>query len=189
MELDRRWWRGPRLRLCLVKDCPGACTGLHLCKNVLLTGSCPFTRTRTGCRFSHFLDSPHNAEKLTEHGLESLTRSELCTLLLQNDTWLLPQICHNYNNGGGRLGLCQEGDNCTRLHICEKYLNSVCSCIKNHDFNAPQPQKSLSDCGVPDQLFSLVDVCLCQPAGSEVRRQTGRWGQPPTANTQRPLRC
>ncbi|KAL3048071.1 hypothetical protein OYC64_006781 [Pagothenia borchgrevinki] len=141
------------LRLCLVKDCPGACTGLHLCKKFLLTGSCQFTRTRTGCRFSHGLDSFHNAAKLTEHGLESLSRSELCTLLLQSDTRLLPQICHNYNKGGGRMGLCQEGDNCTRLHICEKYLNSVCSCIKNHDFNAPQPQKSLSDRGVPDQLF------------------------------------
>ncbi|XP_010783326.1 poly [ADP-ribose] polymerase 12 [Notothenia coriiceps] len=80
------------LRLCLSKDCPGTCTGLHLCKKFLLTGSCQFTRTRTGCRFSHCLDSFHNAAKLTEHGLESLSRSELCTLLLQSDTRLLPQV-------------------------------------------------------------------------------------------------
>ena len=29
-----------RLRLCHLKGCPGACTGLDLCKNFLLTGSC-----------------------------------------------------------------------------------------------------------------------------------------------------
>uniref|UniRef100_A0A8C9Z4B1 C3H1-type domain-containing protein n=1 Tax=Sander lucioperca TaxID=283035 RepID=A0A8C9Z4B1_SANLU len=146
-----------RLKLCRVRECPGSCRALHLCKKFLLTGSCPFTRT--GCRFSHELDSDHNAGLLREHELESLSRAELCTLLLQSDNWLLPDICHNYNNGGGEFGLCQEGFACKRLHICERFLNRDCTCSKAHDFNAPQPYKSLQEKGVPEDLtHSLKSV-------------------------------
>lgn len=35
-----------KMRLCRAKDCQGACRGLHLCKNFLFSGSCPFTRLR-----------------------------------------------------------------------------------------------------------------------------------------------
>lgn len=35
-----------RLKLCRVKDCPGACRGLHLCKNFLFSGLCPFNQLR-----------------------------------------------------------------------------------------------------------------------------------------------
>ncbi|XP_034720017.1 protein mono-ADP-ribosyltransferase PARP12, partial [Etheostoma cragini] len=109
-----------RLKLCRVRECPGSCRALHLCKKFLFTGSCPFVWSRTGCRFSHELDSDHNAELLRVHELESLSQTELCTLLLQSDNWLLPDICHHYNNGGGEFGLCQEGFACKRLHICER---------------------------------------------------------------------
>ncbi|KAF1372521.1 hypothetical protein PFLUV_G00266370 [Perca fluviatilis] len=148
-----------RLKLCRARECPGSCRALHLCKKFLLTGSCPFTRSRTGCKFSHELNSDHNAGLLRAHKLESLSRAKLCTLLLQSDNWLLPEICRHYNNGGGEFGLCQEGFACKRLHICERFLNYNCSCSKAHDFNSPQPYKSLQEKGVPEDLtHSLKSV-------------------------------
>ncbi|KAF3704960.1 Poly [ADP-ribose] polymerase 12 [Channa argus] len=142
-----------KLRLCRVKDCPGTCRGLHLCKNFLFTGSCQFTRQRRGCSFSHDLNSNHNEMLFKEHELEGLSRAELCTLLLQSDNTLLPPICFDYNNGTGIFGRCQEGDGCKRLHICEKYLKGDCSCFRAHDFNAPQPLKTLQDKCVPADLI------------------------------------
>lgn len=47
---------------------------------------------RRGCSFSHDLSSDHNVRMLMEHGLESLSRTELCTLLLQSDERLLPSV-------------------------------------------------------------------------------------------------
>ncbi|KAM7366948.1 hypothetical protein PAMP_014880 [Pampus punctatissimus] len=145
-----------RLRLCRARDCQGSCRGLHLCKNFLFSGSCQYTRLRRGCNFSHNLESDHNNEILREHKLESLSREELCTLLLQSDNTLLPPICHDYNNGDGLYGRCLDGDSCKRVHICEKYLNGNCSCSKSHDFNEPQPLKSMQDKGVTDNLFRCL---------------------------------
>lgn len=50
---------------------------------------------RRGCLFSHALDSAHNGQILKEHRLEHLSRAELCTLLLQSDDRLLPQVSGN----------------------------------------------------------------------------------------------
>ncbi|KAM6962026.1 protein mono-ADP-ribosyltransferase PARP12-like [Tautogolabrus adspersus] len=146
------------LRLCRVKGCLGSCQGLHLCKNFLFSGSCQFTQSR-GCSSSHELDSDYNQMILKEHELESLSRTELCTLLLQSDNLLLPSICHDYNNGPGEYGKCQTGFSCERLHICERYLNLDCNCHKSHDFSDPQPFKILQSKGVPDSLIpSLKSV-------------------------------
>ncbi|KAK7886165.1 hypothetical protein WMY93_025786 [Mugilogobius chulae] len=141
-----------RVRLCWRKDCP-SCGGLHLCKGFLLTGSCTFSQTRRGCIFSHDLHSPYNERILTEFGLESLSRIQLCLLLLQSNNNLLPAICHNYNNRNG----CQ--DSCQRLHICEKFLDLDCSCFRTHDFLAQQPLKLLQDKRIPECLIpSLKSV-------------------------------
>ncbi|XP_071371281.1 protein mono-ADP-ribosyltransferase PARP12-like [Centroberyx affinis] len=139
------------VRLCKAKDCQG-CSSLHLCKKFLL-GSCQFSQTRRRCRFSHDLKSAHNVKILREHELEDLDLKELCTLLLQNDNFFLPPICHDYNNGDGPYGRCQDGDGCNRLHICEKHLKGVCSCPRTHDFYDPQPLKTLQGRGMPDHLI------------------------------------
>ncbi|XP_071371285.1 protein mono-ADP-ribosyltransferase PARP12-like isoform X1 [Centroberyx affinis] len=139
------------VRLCKAKDCQG-CSSLHLCRRFLL-GSCQFSQTRRGCRFSHDLKSAHNMKILREHELEDLDLKELCTLLLQNDNFFLPPICYNYNNGDGPYGRCQDGDGCTRLHICERHLKGACSCPRAHDFYDPQPMKTLQGRGVPDHLI------------------------------------
>uniref|UniRef100_UPI003AAEBC39 protein mono-ADP-ribosyltransferase PARP12-like n=1 Tax=Centroberyx gerrardi TaxID=166262 RepID=UPI003AAEBC39 len=151
------------VRLCKAKDCQG-CSSLHLCKRFLL-GSCQFSETRRGCHFSHDLKSAHNVTILREHELEDLELKELCTLLLQNDTYFLPPICHDYNNGNGPYGRCPDGDGCTRLHICERHLNGVCSCPRTHDFSDPQPMKTLQGRGVPDHLIrSMKSVYMNKEA-------------------------
>nr|ACO13483.1 Zinc finger CCCH type antiviral protein 1 [Esox lucius] len=78
------------VRHCRSQDCHG-CRNLHFCKRFLL-GECPFVQRRRGCRFSHDLTSVGNRKILNEHGLEELNRAELCTLLLQNDNFLLPPV-------------------------------------------------------------------------------------------------
>lgn len=75
-----------RVRLCMAKDCHG-CLKLHLCKRFLL-GVCQ----RIVCRFGHELATGKNAMVLRNHGLEDLDKEELCTLLLQNDSSLLPPV-------------------------------------------------------------------------------------------------
>ncbi|XP_029617187.1 protein mono-ADP-ribosyltransferase PARP12 [Salmo trutta] len=142
------------VRLCRSSDCQG-CRNLHFCKRFLL-GDCPFSRRRGGCRFNHDLTSGDNSRILKEHGLEELNRSELCTLLLQNDGFFLPQVCHNYNNGVGEYGKCQDGETCKRLHVCEMYLRGSCNCPRCHDFYEPHPLKILKDRGVPNELIASL---------------------------------
>ncbi|RVE56329.1 hypothetical protein OJAV_G00220130 [Oryzias javanicus] len=142
-----------RLKLCRLKTCLGTCGGLHLCKNYLLTGDCSYSRQGRVCHFSHELNSALNQSRLQEHGLQSLSRAELCTLLLQSEASLLPSICYDYNNGDGEFGKCKDMDGCKRLHVCEAYLTRECSCWKTHDFNAPQPLRNLRHYGVPDSLI------------------------------------
>ncbi|XP_061570764.1 protein mono-ADP-ribosyltransferase PARP12-like [Cololabis saira] len=142
------------VKLCRVKGCvDGTCTGLHLCKNFLFSGACHYSQQGRICSFSHELNSGHNRNVLRKHDLEGLDRAELCTLLLQSDYMFLPSICHNYNNGEGEFGRCNEGAGCKRLHICQNFVSRDCGCHKNHDFNATQTLKNLHDRGVPVALI------------------------------------
>ncbi|XP_029016918.1 protein mono-ADP-ribosyltransferase PARP12 [Betta splendens] len=146
------------LTLCRRKDCPGTCGSLHLCKNFLFSGTCHYNRSRRTCVFSHDLNTDVNQVVLQEHELETLSRAELCTLLLQSDNTLLPPICFDYNNGLGEFGRCQEGNACKRMHICEEFLKGDCSCFRSHDFNDPQPLKCLKEKGVPEDLYHSLKV-------------------------------
>ncbi|XP_030633900.1 protein mono-ADP-ribosyltransferase PARP12-like [Chanos chanos] len=139
-----------KLKLCKVLKCAG-CGNLHLCK-LYLYGNC----RRRVCQFSHDLHSGHNTILLQEHNLQDLLKEELRVLLLQSDTSLLPAVCHSYNNGTGEYGKCQDGENCKRLHICEKYLRGPCTCTRLHDFHAAHPWKALRAKGVPSELLTSM---------------------------------
>lgn len=65
-------------------------------------------------------------------------------------------MCHSYNNGTGQYGRCEDGENCKRLHICEKYLRGPCQCTRAHDFYEPHPLKTLQDRGVPAELMASM---------------------------------
>lgn len=68
----------------------------------------------------------------------------------------LRQVCFNYNNGTGEFGRCEDGENCRRLHICQKYLRGACECHRSHDFYEPNPLKILQDRNVPTELMAIM---------------------------------
>ncbi|XP_063073844.1 protein mono-ADP-ribosyltransferase PARP12-like [Engraulis encrasicolus] len=134
------------VRLCRARECGSDCSNVHLCKFYLLGEDCPHNRGRRVCRFSHDLYSDHNSRLLRQHHLQDLQREELCTLLLQNDGTLLPQVCFTYNRGSGEFGFCPDKDGCRRLHVCENYLRGTChtgDCDRSHDFFEPHPMRAL----------------------------------------------
>ncbi|KAA0720849.1 Poly [ADP-ribose] polymerase 12 [Triplophysa tibetana] len=174
-----------KLRLCRAQNCSG-CAKLHLCKHYLF-GSCPFNRGRRVCRFSHDLNSGQNSALLQSHDLHILDRQQLCVLLLQNDNSLLPPVCFNYNNGTGEFGRCEDGENCRRLHICQKYLRGACECHRSHDFYEPNPLKILQDRNVPTELMAILkdlytniealrQLTKNQPSGTNTAGQRTREG-------------
>uniref|UniRef100_A0A3P9IPL0 Poly (ADP-ribose) polymerase family, member 12a n=1 Tax=Oryzias latipes TaxID=8090 RepID=A0A3P9IPL0_ORYLA len=121
------------LRLCQAKS--GACARercerLHLCK-YFVSGNCSHS-----CKNSHSLASPHNAVLLQRFGLEELSQKQLFQLLLQNDPFLLPEVCSHYNMGDGPFGNCTFTTSCTKLHVCRHHLQGDCrfggSCKRAH---------------------------------------------------------
>ncbi|XP_061085901.1 protein mono-ADP-ribosyltransferase PARP12-like isoform X2 [Conger conger] len=150
-----------KVRLCKARDCTD-CRNLHLCK-FYLYGDCKSSMSRRGCRFCHDMNSEHNARVLRDNSLQELDSSELCTLLLQNDSTLLPPVCFSYNKGDGAYGNCPDQESCRRLHICDRYLRGACqagaNCRRSHDFFEPHPQKTLQERGVPSELIgSMLSV-------------------------------
>uniref|UniRef100_A0A3B4BB05 Poly [ADP-ribose] polymerase n=1 Tax=Periophthalmus magnuspinnatus TaxID=409849 RepID=A0A3B4BB05_9GOBI len=136
-----------RMKVCWTENCPG-CGSLHIC---LWCDTCDCLFYRRGCSFSHDLNSESNMEVLREFGLEALSRTELCLLLLQSNNALLPQICYNYNNNNAG---CQ--DDCQRLHVCQRYLHRDCSCSRTHNFSAAQPLKLLQQKHIPKHLVKAL---------------------------------
>ncbi|TMS05998.1 Poly [ADP-ribose] polymerase 12 [Larimichthys crocea] len=125
------------VRLCQKK--PGECAqcdGLHLCR-YYVCGDCTFGHK---CKNSHTLASTYNAELLKRYGLHELTEKQLFQLLLQNDPYLLPEICPHYNKGNGSHGSCRFTTTCTKLHICQHYVQGDCkfgsSCKRSHNVDA-----------------------------------------------------
>ncbi|XP_023671056.2 protein mono-ADP-ribosyltransferase PARP12-like [Paramormyrops kingsleyae] len=146
------------VRLCKARTCDN-CSNLHLCKFYLF-GDCKNIKERGRCRFCHNLSMEHNSRVLQEHSLQGLDRTQLCTLLLQNDSALLPPLCFLYNQGSGEYGNCKQQDSCTKLHICQKYVKGTCSsgveCSRSHDFFEPHPLKTLQGRGIPPHLIASM---------------------------------
>ncbi|XP_054909115.1 protein mono-ADP-ribosyltransferase PARP12-like [Poeciliopsis prolifica] len=111
------------LRLCQRKagEC-GHCDGLHLCR-YFVCGGCTFGPK---CKNPHSLASSHNAGLLQRFGLQDLSEKQLFQLLLQNDPFLLPEVCPHYNKGDGPFGSCRFSTSCTKLHVCLHSLQGDC---------------------------------------------------------------
>uniref|UniRef100_A0A8C6T4X3 Poly (ADP-ribose) polymerase family, member 12a n=1 Tax=Neogobius melanostomus TaxID=47308 RepID=A0A8C6T4X3_9GOBI len=122
------------LRLCQGKTCQG-CDKLHLCR-YYVCGNCTFNDK---CKNSHTLTSPHNAMVLGQCDLKDLSEKQLFQLLLQNDPYLLPEICLHYNKGAGESGSCKFNTACTKLHMCQHFLLGDCKfdkCKRAHAIDA-----------------------------------------------------
>ncbi|XP_053175747.1 protein mono-ADP-ribosyltransferase PARP12 isoform X2 [Scomber japonicus] len=125
------------LRICQKK--PGECQqcdSLHLCR-YFVCGDCTFGHK---CKNPHSLALPYNAELLGRWGLHNLTEKQLFQLLLQNDPYLLPEICPHYNKGNGLHGSCRFTTSCTKLHVCLHHLQGDCKfgsdCKRAHNIDA-----------------------------------------------------
>uniref|UniRef100_K7FWN3 Poly(ADP-ribose) polymerase family member 12 n=1 Tax=Pelodiscus sinensis TaxID=13735 RepID=K7FWN3_PELSI len=123
------------LRLCVRKECAG-CQCLHFCK-LNLMGKCNFgTRDRhMACKYSHDIFSDGNRKVLKSHEVSGLNENELRVLLLQNDPFLLPDVCQFYNKGEGLYGSCSQQGSCNKLHVCRHFLRGECrfpTCKRSH---------------------------------------------------------
>ncbi|MCI4388820.1 hypothetical protein PGIGA_G00090350 [Pangasianodon gigas] len=115
------------LRLCksyAKQECFG-CQDLHLCK-YFVYGNCRYGKGRKECKFSHNIQSEHNFPLLRECTLHELHEEELFLLLLQNDPALLPEVCSHYNKGSGLFGACTFKENCTKVHMCQHFVQGDC---------------------------------------------------------------
>ncbi|XP_030646484.1 protein mono-ADP-ribosyltransferase PARP12-like [Chanos chanos] len=134
------------------------CENLHLCR-YFVCGDC---KNGTKCRFSHNLDSLHNSEVLKRVDVMYLEEEELFQLLLQNDPYLLPEVCPHYNKGNGDHGSCRFKAACTNLHICRHFLQDDCKfraeCKRAHAFDAKSTKilsgKSLSSANI-DIIYKI----------------------------------
>ncbi|MBN3318970.1 PAR12 polymerase, partial [Atractosteus spatula] len=127
-----------RLRLCKSYPECDTCEDLHLCR-YFVCGHCRYGQGRNKCRNSHDIHSDHNGAILRAHFLQDLDEAELFQLLLQNDSYLLPEICLHYNKGSGPYGSCTFKERCTNLHVCQHYIQGDCkfggNCKRFHSFD------------------------------------------------------
>uniref|UniRef100_H3CSH7 Poly (ADP-ribose) polymerase family, member 12a n=1 Tax=Tetraodon nigroviridis TaxID=99883 RepID=H3CSH7_TETNG len=145
-----------RLRLCSAKagQC-SQCSQLHLCRFVVC-GQCRFGNS---CKNSHSLSSGKNQEILKSQGLQDLTERQLFQLLLQNNPRLLPEVCPHYNKGDGLHGSCKFSTSCTKLHICQHFLQGDCafgtSCKRAHHFHVNKQLFQCFSCENVENLFQI----------------------------------
>ncbi|MBN3318976.1 PAR12 polymerase, partial [Atractosteus spatula] len=141
------------LRLCTrYPDCE-KCDDLHLCK-YFVCGHCFIARKE--CKYSHNLRSDHNYPILRECTLHELNEEDLFLLLLQNDPSLLPEVCAHYNKGTGLFGACTFRSTCTKLHICQHFVQDNCmfghKCKKSHMID-PQGRRMLEERGLSGDII------------------------------------
>ncbi|NXN44889.1 PAR12 polymerase, partial [Rhinoptilus africanus] len=149
------------LRLCPEHGagCEGQCGRLHLCK-YHLKGLCRNQRARKECRFVHNFHSDHNLCVLKQYGLEHFNSDELRQLLLQNDPSLLPEVCLHYNKGEGPYGSCIYKKICTKLHVCQYFLQGQCrfgsSCKRSHDLFKSECYEKLERQGMSSNIIEKL---------------------------------
>ncbi|XP_074024337.1 protein mono-ADP-ribosyltransferase PARP12-like [Numenius arquata] len=149
------------LRLCQEHGagCEGQCGRLHICK-YHLKGLCRNQRARKECKFVHNFYSDHNLCILKQYGLEYLNSDELCQLLLQNDPSLLPEVCLHYNKGDGPYGSCTYKKICTKLHVCQYFLQGQCrfgrSCKRSHDLFKSECYEKLERQGMSSNIIEKL---------------------------------
>ncbi|XP_054876788.1 protein mono-ADP-ribosyltransferase PARP12b isoform X2 [Poeciliopsis prolifica] len=135
--------------------CGGNCQQLHLCRFYVF-GNCRFGKGRKLCNLSHDVSSRHNAGLLRECTLQQLQEDQLFLLLLQNDPQLLPEVCVHYNKGSAPHGSCRFQDSCSKLHLCQHFLQGVCRfgprCRRQHAVDHSS-QSVLEQRGLSRQLI------------------------------------
>ncbi|MEQ2313440.1 hypothetical protein AMECASPLE_002022 [Ameca splendens] len=152
LRLCRTYSRGDR--------CEGSCQQLHLCKFYVF-GNCRFGKGRKLCKLSHDVHSAHNFALLRECTLHELKDNELFLLLLQNDPQLLPEVCFHYNKGSAPHGCCSFQDSCTKVHLCQHFVQGDCmfghKCKRQHAIDR-HGQRILEERGVSRDIIKDLSI-------------------------------
>ncbi|XP_075572950.1 protein mono-ADP-ribosyltransferase PARP12 [Pelecanus crispus] len=142
------------VRLCVRKEC-GGCERLHLCK-LHLMGKCNLGPRH--CKYSHDIINAENKKVLKTHELSGLDENELRVLLLQNDPFLLPDVCQFYNR---KDGTCSQQNNCNKLHICRHFLHGECRfllCKRSHNLLDTHALRVLENGGIDGNIASNMQA-------------------------------
>ncbi|XP_071413233.1 protein mono-ADP-ribosyltransferase PARP12-like isoform X2 [Pithys albifrons albifrons] len=142
------------VRVCANREC-GGCERLHLCKQHLMDRCHLGPRS---CKYSHEVMSAENKKVLKDHHLSGLSENELRILLLQNDTFFLPDICQFYNKKGG---ICMQQNNCNKLHICRHFLRGECRflpCVRSHNLLDDCALRVLETAGIDGKIASNLQI-------------------------------
>uniref|UniRef100_A0A8C4XS41 PAR12 polymerase n=1 Tax=Falco tinnunculus TaxID=100819 RepID=A0A8C4XS41_FALTI len=142
------------VRLCVRKECAG-CDRLHLCK-LHLMGRCNLGPR--SCKYSHDIISAENRKVLKTHELSGLEENELRVLLLQNDPFLLPDVCQFYNR---KDGVCNQQNYCNKLHICRHFLQGECRfllCKRSHNLLDTDALRVLKTGGIDADIASNIQT-------------------------------
>ncbi|XP_064317640.1 zinc finger CCCH-type antiviral protein 1 isoform X1 [Phalacrocorax carbo] len=142
------------VRLCLRRECKG-CERLHFCK-LHLMGRCNLGPR--SCKYSHDIISAENKKVLKAHELSGLNENELRVLLLQNDPFLLPDVCQSYHK---RDHTCSQQSNCNKLHICRHFLQGECTfypCKKSHNLLDTHALRVLETGGIDRNVASNIQT-------------------------------
>ncbi|NWU84980.1 PAR12 polymerase, partial [Onychorhynchus coronatus] len=142
------------VRVCPRREC-GGCERLHLCKQNLM-GRCHLGPS--SCKYSHDITSAENKKVLKKHDLSGLSENELRVLLLQNDTFFLPDTCQFYNKKGG---VCMQENNCNKLHVCRHFLHGECRflpCMRSHNLLDGHALRVLETGGIDGKIASNLQI-------------------------------
>ncbi|KAL8194465.1 UNVERIFIED_CONTAM: hypothetical protein K2H54_020460 [Gekko kuhli] len=161
------------VRLCLKDEClKDECGSLHFCRNYLKGRCYRPTSGRGACKYSHDVFSEENRKVLKNHELSGLNEDELRVLLLQNDPFLLPDVCSLYNRKDGN---CLQKEDCKKLHVCRFFLRGTCRfprCKRSHDLLQPNMLKLLLEEGVDGKMaWNIQTIRAHQTA--ELARELG----------------
>ncbi|XP_009463383.1 PREDICTED: poly [ADP-ribose] polymerase 12-like [Nipponia nippon] len=110
------------------------------------------------CKYSHDIISAENRKVLKTHELSGLDENELRVLLLQNDPFLLPDVCQFYNRKGST---CSQHNNCNKLHICRHFLQGDCRffpCKISHNLLHTHALRVLETGGIDVNIASNIQA-------------------------------
>ncbi|KAK2537598.1 poly [ADP-ribose] polymerase 12 [Columba guinea] len=153
------------LQVCVRREC-GGCERLHLCK-LQLMGKC-YLGPR--CKYSHDIVNGENKKVLKTHGLTGLDENELRVLLLQNDPFLLPDVCQFYNR---KSDTCNQQKNCNKLHVCRHFLRGECRffpCKRSHNLSDTHTLTVLKAGGIGADIASNIQT-ICDHKHMEFNKE------------------
>ncbi|XP_010125809.1 PREDICTED: zinc finger CCCH-type antiviral protein 1-like, partial [Chlamydotis macqueenii] len=110
------------------------------------------------CKYSHDIINAENKKVLKTHGLSGLDENELRVLLLQNDPFLLPDVCQFYNR---KEGTCSHQNYCNKLHVCRHFLQGECRflpCKRSHNLLNTHSLRVLETGGIDESIASNIQA-------------------------------